>query len=430
MQNRLIKGTLIIHIFLSFITSSASGQKLVNSPLSRFNLGTLEPAGSFRSMGMGGIGTSMRDNSSIYISNPASYSSLDTNSFLFDFGLDYSINILNEGKATFSSDDINFDHLIIGFPLAKGIGLATGILPLSNGYYKIAELVKKGNPDYDPVTGEYTSTHVGEGGFTNVFLGSGIKVNKKLSAGINLTLLMGGVKRVAQYNFADLNNFYHNNGTENLRLTGINFDYGVQYTAPLKKNYFINLGASLTAGKNYKTKYEKITYRYTVYRTIDTLTYVADNSTRSFLPGTLRLGVSAGKKDMLVVGLDFVTTKWSKAKIQGAEGYLGNTSSLLFGAEYTPDKYSNYNYLNRIEYRLGGHIGDNYLVIDKTQFKEYGFSAGIGLPLRRTFSKANLFFDFTKKSGKMSNNPYFENFYTMGASLNFYDRWFMKRKYE
>lgn len=90
---------LIIAIFISLFSFAftATGQKLVNSPYSRFNLGTMEPAGSFRSLGMGGIGIALQDNNTIYFSNPASYSSLDTNSFIFDFGLDYSKNILSDG---------------------------------------------------------------------------------------------------------------------------------------------------------------------------------------------------------------------------------------------------------------------------------------------------------------------------------------------
>ena len=135
MRNKLI---IVIFISLFSFAFTATGQKLINSPYSRFNIGTLEPAGSFRSLGMGGIGTAMRDNSSIYFSNPASYSSLDTNSFVFDFGLDYSKNFLTEGATKYSSDDMNFDHLIMGFPLAKGWGVALGIVPLSNGYYKIS----------------------------------------------------------------------------------------------------------------------------------------------------------------------------------------------------------------------------------------------------------------------------------------------------
>ena len=428
MQNRLTTGTFI---FLFFISLSASGQKLVNSPLSRFNLGMLEPAGSFRSLGMGGIGTSMRDNTSIFITNPASYTSLDTNSFIFDFGLDYSINKISEGSARYSSDDVNFDHLIIAFPLGKGAGLALGVLPLSNGYYNMSETVKEGDEGYDPLTGGYTTLHSGEGGFTSFFLGSGVQLNKNFSAGINLSLLLGQVKRLNLFNFADYYNVYNNNNTENLQLSGINFDYGVQYTASLKNNNFINAGVSLKSGGNYKTKYENISYRYTAYSTQDTLTYISNDSTRSFIPGTLRIGLSAGKKDKFVVGIDYVTTKWTKAKIPGAYGYLGDTQSLLLGAEYIPEKYANYSYLRRVEYRLGGHIEDNYLVINGKQIKEIGLTLGLGLPMRRSLSKTTLFFDYTKKSGSTATSPHIENYFTFGISLNFYDnRWFIKRKYD
>ena len=109
MQNKLI---ILLCSLLFSLSSSMHGQKLINSPFSRFNIGSMEPAGSFRSQGMGGLGVSLRDNSSISFANPASYSSIDTNSFIFDFGLDYSISKLSEGGLKYQSDDLNFDHLI------------------------------------------------------------------------------------------------------------------------------------------------------------------------------------------------------------------------------------------------------------------------------------------------------------------------------
>jgi len=45
-------------------------------------------------------------------------------------------------------------------------------------------------------------------------------------------------------------------------------------------------------------------------------------------------------------------------------------------------------------------------------------------------SKTNLFFDFTRKNGLAGSNLHTENFYTMGISLNLYDFWFVKRKYD
>jgi len=428
MQYKLIP--IILAALFSF-TFTANGQKLINSPYSRFNLGTMEPAGSFRSMGMGGIETGLRDNNSIFFSNPASYSSLDTNSFCFDFGIDYGMNFLSDGISNFSSDDMNFDHLLIGFPLMKGWGFATGLIPVSSGYYKISETVLEGDTGYDPLTGEYTTNHSGDGGFNKFFLGTGIMITKNLSAGVNMSMLFGEVNRTNQFEFiSNLENVFNINSTEKLQLGGINFDYGLQYAASLKNKFFITAGVSLSASKKYRSKYEHISLKYSNYNTNDTISNISDNSSRTFIPGTLRLGVTFGKKDKFTTGIDFITTKWSNSKIPGAAGYAADTKSILFGAEYIPEKFSNYSYINRIEYRIGGHIRDNYLIINGEQIKEYGGSIGIGLPMRRTWSKTNLFFDFTRKTGSMVNNIHTENYYSLGISLNLYDYWFIKRKYD
>lgn len=422
---------LFIIIFISLLSFAfpATGQKLINSPYSRFNIGSMEPAGSFRSIGMGGLGTSSRDNNSIYFSNPASYSSLDTNSFVFDFGIDYSMNFLSDGVLNFSSDDMNFDHLLMGFPLAKGWGVGVGVIPISNGYYKMAGSVLKINPEYDPTIGEYASYHAGDGGFNNFFIGSGIQINKNFSVGVNMTLLFGQINRKNQFEFLSGLNF-NNNSTERLQLGGINLDYGIQYTASLKNDYFFNSGISFKSNKHYNSKYEHISYRYTSVNSNakDTIAYVSNNSD-AYIPGTLSLGISFGKKNKFTAGIDFVATKWSNSIIPGADGYTADTRSLLFGAEYIPDKFSNYSFLKRIEYRIGGHTGDNYLSITGEQLKEIGASIGIGIPMRR-LSKTNLFFDVTRKNGPSGSNLHTEEYYTMGISLNLYDFWFMKRKYE
>jgi len=378
---------------------------------------------------MGGMGTSLRDNSSIVYSNPASYSSLDTNSFVFDFGLDYSINIISNKVSSFTSDDANFDHLIMGFPIKKGWGVALGVVPFSSGYYKLSENVLKTDPAYDPSIGEYSSYHTGDGGFNNYFLGTGMSLNKNFSVGINMSLLLGEIKRLNQFDFADFLNVFNDNSSETLHLTGITFDYGLQYTATIKKDYFFNAGISLNYGKYYSSKFSHLTNAYSAYSSGDTIAYISDDSTKTYIPGTLRMGISFGKKNKFTVGLDYVETKWSKAKIPGSSGYAADTKSFLFGLEYIPDKYSNYSFLKRVEYRVGGHVGDNYLIINGEQLKEYGASIGIGIPMRLR-SKTNLYFDLTRKTGSSINNLHSENYYTAGISLNLYDFWFLKRKYD
>ena len=419
---------IILFSLLLFTFTFAMGQKQVNSPYSRFNIGTLEPTGPFRGQGMGGIGVSMRDNSSIFYVNPASYSSLDTISFVFDFGLDYTMNRLSTGDEGYSSDDMNFDHLVIGFPLAKGFGIAAGVVPVSNGYYRMMERVVAEDPEYDPVIGPYSALHSGEGGLTNFFIGTGIKVSKNLSAGVNMTILFGQLRRSNQFSFDDLFNVYHNNSTERLQMGGINFEYGLQYLLPLKNKNFINAGISYTTGKHYNSDYENFVYRYTSFGTSDTISYTSGVGNAVLLPGTLRAGVSFGKTDKFIAGFDFVTTNWSEADIPGSSGYAADTRTLMFGAEFTPDKFSNFGFLRRMDYRIGGHTGSNYLVIGGEQVKEIGVTAGLGMPMRRTPSKTNLFVDFTRKTGAGSLHT--EDYFTVGISINLYDWWFRQRKYE
>jgi len=427
MRNKLI---VITFISLFSFAWSVNGQKLIDSPYSRFNIGTLQPLGTFRSLSMGGTGTAMRDNSSIYFTNPASYSSLDTNSFVFDFGIDYGRNFIAGTGTKFSSDDLNFRHLILGFPLSKGWGFAFGIVPLSSGYYNITRSVTSTDPEYDPNIGSYNIFHDGSGGITKLFLGTGVRIGKNFSVGANMTYVSGQVNRVNQFIFTDYTHGFQNSSSESLEMKGIGAEFGLQYMAKFKNNYFINIGASLSLNNNYSSKYNELSLKYSAFGTSDTISYTSNNSVKTYIPGTLSVGISFGKKDKFTTGFDYITTKWSASKIPGSIGYAADTRTLAFGGEFIPDKFSNYNFLSRIEYRIGGHVGDNYLVLNGQQIKEYGASLGLGIPLPRTPSKANIYFDFTRKSGSLSNTLHSENYITMGLSLNFYDWWFLKQKYE
>ncbi len=425
MRNRLAAVLLLLLILPSSFV--AYGQKLVNSPYARFNLGILEPTGSFRSQGMGGVGTALRDNSTLFYTNPASYSGIDSNSFIFDFGIDYGINLLSDGSDRHKSDDINFDHMLLGFPILKGFGVGLGITTYSNGYYSISDVIGEDDPGYSPVTGGYIETHAGKGGITKFFIGSGIRMLKYFSAGVNLNLLFGTLNRTNQFDFTGYYNSYNNNSSENLELSGLNFDYGLQFELPLKKDYFIIAGASMGSGKKYKTSFEAISYRYNYYGTTDTITWSSDAS-KSFIPGSIKTGLSFGQKNKFTAAFDYGMTKWSESTLSGSEGYLADTRSLQLGVEYIPEKFSNFSFLKRIEYRLGAHMDDNYLLINGEQVKELGISFGLGIPMRRSFSKANFFIDYTRRSGSGSS-MHTENYFSMGASLNLYDQWFQKRRY-
>ena len=196
MRNKLI---IVIFISLFCFAHTATAQKLINSPYSRFNIGTLEPQGSFRSLGMGGIGTAMRDNSSIYFTNPASYSSLDTIHLCLILVLIMAEILSPMVYQNIHPMILNFHHLIMGFPLTKGWGFALGVVPLSSGYYKITRMLRSTDPDYDPNIGEYSIAHTGDGGINKFFLGTGVQIGKNFSVGANMTFLSGQISRTNQF---------------------------------------------------------------------------------------------------------------------------------------------------------------------------------------------------------------------------------------
>jgi hypothetical protein len=430
-----MRNRIIIFISLLIISYAASGQKLLNTPYSRFNLGTLNPQGSFRSLAMGMTGIAMRDNSSLYFKNPASYSSIDTMSFLFDFGADVGYSKLTATDETFTSADVNFNHLLIGFPIKRGWGFSIGLVPVSNGYYFLAQEVGSGDPDYDPLTGPYTTIHKGTGGIASLYAGTGFTFWKNFSAGINMNILFGNIERLNQFEFADYTNMFNERSSELIRMAGISFEYGLQHTHRMKSDYFITTGLSFNFKKDYKSSIEKLEKRFTGYPSTvfspDTLDYYSVTSRDSTtLPLTIRAGITFGKKDKFAFEFDYVWSKWSDARIVGSRLEMRDTKAFMAGFEFIPDKYNVSSFLKRIEYRIGGHYSDSYIVIDGVQLKEYGASLGFGIRMRGSPSKTTVFADYTRREGDISKGLHNEDIFTFGISLNLYDLWFMKKKYE
>ncbi len=429
------KQIITIFVLLTLAVNVNNAQKLVNLPYARFNLGGLNSSGSFRSIAMGGTGVAMRNNNSIYFVNAASYTSIDTTSFVFEFGLDYSIANLNDGENSYTSGDLNFNHLLMGFPIGKKIGMAIGITSFSNGYYYLSESITSDDPEYDPVIGDVFSIHKGTGSISNFFLGAGIDITRNLSAGANMIVTLGEITRLNQYEFGDFANTFTQLGSEDLKLSGVRFDYGLQYSQPLKNDFFITAGLSYSMKSNFKSGLERSKQRFTVYDappySPDTLaySYVTTGDSTS-LPSAIKAGLAFGKKDKLVVEMDYIFTNWGEATIQGNyANTLASTHSAMIGMEYVPDMFSNTSFFKRVEYRLGAHYSDNYLKIGDTQLKEIGISCGFGIRMNNTYSKASIYFDYTKRKGDIDKGMHDENIFSIGASLNLYDFWFRKRVY-
>ncbi|TFH38602.1 MAG: hypothetical protein E4G95_03210 [Bacteroidia bacterium] len=428
-MSRLLK----ISFLFILISQTLAGQKLVNSPYGRLGPGIMVPQGLLKTLGMGGAGIAVQDPVNINYLNPASYASIDTNSFIFDFGFDYQILTLNDGDEKYRSEDMGFHHIVIGFPVSRKAGFVFGLVPFSSGYYNIASSVGPGDPRYRPIAGEIDHYHKGAGGYNKFFWGFGISPLKNLSLGINMEFMFGTITRVNNYIFVDGTNYYNNSTTESILIRGFNFKYAAQYKFDLGTDYFVSTGFTYSPEKKYRSDYEDLItkhspYTGTIYST-DTLSYSFTDDIPIVMPRSFTAGIAFGKNDKFTVAVDYTGTNWSESQFAGYEQYLVNSSSLNFGIEFIPQKYANTNIVNRVEYRLGGHTSGTLLMVNNEQIKDFGISFGAGIPMNRTKSKVNFLFEYGKRKGSIENGLHEEAYLNFAISFNFYDSWFKKKQY-
>lgn len=412
---------------LALLTAGAAGQKTIDSPYARYGIGNIEQQGTFRTRAMGGISSGIRNNLTLNFLTPASYSSIDTASFIFDFGLDYGVISLKEGENSFYSQDLNFSHIMLGFPIMKGWGVAAALVPYTNGTYNMLNKESETGG-----TEELLENHIGSGGYQKALIGTGFSPVKYFSAGINMFLVFGEITRTNDFIFTEDNNYFNTRKYGSSAMSGIGWEASMQFMLPMQKNRFINAGLTITPGFGLKTTNQDIIFRYSNIQTtllaFDTL-YNETAATTSRIPRTIRGGIAFGQNDKFTIGGDIVWSAWSDATLPGTYGTFTDVISLHAGAEYIPDKFSNYNFFDRMEYRIGGRYGESYAQYEGDNVKEYGITFGTGIPMRRSRSRISLVVDLSRRGDPDAGLPR-ETRISIGASLNLYDYWFLKRQYE
>ena len=80
------------------IANMGHAQTSTNSPYTRYGFGQLSDQNFGNSVAMGGISYGLRNGLQVNASNPASYSAVDSLTFIFDFGMSLQNANFKEGK--------------------------------------------------------------------------------------------------------------------------------------------------------------------------------------------------------------------------------------------------------------------------------------------------------------------------------------------
>ena len=165
------------------ITMLAATAQNATSPYSKAGYGLLNDNASGIQRQMGGVGYAMQNGRIINTMNPASYSQVDSLTFLWDVGVELNNAWLHEDNPK-PANGYNFggglDYISSQFRITKHLGGSFGLVPYSSVGYK-----------YSGTTEGGTETRTGSGGMTQLYLGAGWEPFKGLSIGANVAYLFG-----------------------------------------------------------------------------------------------------------------------------------------------------------------------------------------------------------------------------------------------
>lgn len=401
---------------MSILTYSQNAS--IASPYSRYGYGELQSASMGATKSMGGIGYGVYSNKVINPMNPASYSSIDSLTFMLNFAGSGTVNGVSSGKETFNKFKGQVEYVAFQLPLCKFIGLSVGLMPYTLVGYDYS---KTDNSMHNYITGDSITTvkqaFTGSGGFTQVYLGIAFDILDRVSIGVNGKYMFGNVTHTRTVTFPNHPLYTTTIQEKNLHCTTFLCDVGVLYHQPIKKD-------ELTIGATYSIKLPMLIDSQ--IRTVTNYT-TEDNTKYSFdFPHTIGVGATYRFLDKVWLGADFQWCDFSSARYYSVTDTLKSNFKISVGVEYTPRAGSK-KYGENMRFRLGANYGKAYTKINGYYYDEFAITAGLGFPLFNAMSTINVFLEYGHRGG-ISTIGLAEDYFKFGLDISLNERWFVKRR--
>ena len=429
----------IASLLMLFSATAAMAQSGTDSPYSQFGLGMLADQSSGYNRGMNGVSLGFHEHNQINYLNPASYSALDSLTFIFDVGLSGTFTNYKENGVKKNSKQADFEYAIGGFRLFKNLGLGFGLIPYTNVGYSYSNTEDVPNDRNNTST---VNTYNASGGLHQLFVGLGWSPLKGLSIGMNGSYLYGDIDRsiVNSYSNSAVNTQtrYYNADVRSYKL-----DFGAQYTARLSKKDEMTLGVTYSLGHKIGGK-PTMQLISSNTQTSDTITYpkAGEGNLHLETPNVLGIGLMYNHDQKLKLGFDYTLQKWSKIsepEVQangdevsynmGSDQYKDRHKFAL-GAVYCPGETSR-KFFNRVQYKAGLSYSTPYYYINGQDGpKEFSASLGFGIPIINSWNNRSILTISGQWVHQSAKNFITDNSFRINVGLTFNERWFAKWKVE
>ncbi|MBO7468208.1 MAG: hypothetical protein J6T94_11070 [Bacteroidaceae bacterium] len=418
----------LLTLFTLMTLLPAAAENGINSPYTRFGFGQLASYELGVNKAMGGAGIALRNANQINLLNPASYSSVDTLTFIMDIGASLQNTNFAENGVKKNARNASFDYLAFQYRLHKGLGMTLAFMPYSNVGYSYSQSEKvyfDDNPLYqDDEAVTITNKYKGEGGLHSAIVGLGWMPFKWLSMGANASYIYGSFDHYIynQYSENTINTRTKQYTTE---LSGVNFDFGGQLQFG-KGKHKVTLGATYSLGTKFKDD------AYVVDYVVNSSTSALSSDTalcKPFaVPSSLGAGLAYNYDGRLTVTADFGLSQYGSVYFFNEPGIDRYHASL--GVEYIPELITR-KPLRRWRYRAGIYANTpSYTINGLKGPNEYGASIGVGIPVingwnnRTTVNISGQFIHLRPNAPGMIT----ENYMRLNISVSFIENWFTKWK--
>ncbi len=419
MSSKLIAFTLLALLALSPIYIYS--QLRIDSPYSRYGIGEMYDNSNLFNKGMAGLSYSQMSAYNINSKNPASYSSIDTGTFVFDFSIKSSYNNLKTSTSSSQSNYFNLDYFKMGFPIAKWYKASVGLNPFSTVGYDV--LVTK---SIDSI-GTANFNYLGDGGFNTFYIGNSFQIFKNFSIGANLNYIFGSINYRKTSTLPDLDYAFNFRSFNTTTIKSIYLEYGLQYAFNLKNENRIQLGLTYTnrQGLSASRSATAQTFTESDAGSVTVKDTIYDNETGSgkiYMPQKIGGGISIVHSNKWSLGFDITSQDWDSYE------FFENSDSLKSTMNYTLGGWVK---SGNINYRAGIKYYESNIYLKNTMQSGFGISFGMSLPLQRKSYFSNIEFGLEYSNlGTTENNLIRQemvNFY-MGLAIR--NIWFQRPKYK
>lgn len=431
----------IIAVTLLTLSTFAFAQSGTNSPYSQFGLGLLNDQSTGFNRGMNGVGFGFHDHNQVNITNPASYSALDSLTFILDAAASFQVTNFKENGVKKNAKNADIEYAIGAFRLARHLGLSFGFVPYSNiGYdYSNTDDVNAFKST-SSANATYTNTYDGDGGIHEVFLGMGWEPIKHFSFGFNIGYLWGNLDRSVVNSYSDsyvntLSKYYKT------KVKGYKLTLGAQYTQPIGKKDELTLGVIYEPGHKTSSDPECLVISSNSQTSVqDTTRYSIKDGIS--LPDVYGAGLMWNHNGQLKIGFDYRLEKWGSislpeysvtnnvASFSLVKGEMKDRSKFTLGGDFCKGE-RDMHFLNRVHYRAGFSYSPSYLKINGVDGpREISASLGLGIPIVNYWNNRSVLNITAQWINRSATNLIKENTFMFTIGLTFNERWFSKFKVE